>query len=133
MEKQTKIIIGIIIIAIIAVLIYTNLLLVIPALILNSLGLYGSGGNLQLSEYPEDKLDLKQLVNISEDDFRKYSGLRELFDNIDETDPYYMGDTRFISRATANKWEIDDIYKKYGPGKILCWNGGYYSILIERE
>ena len=133
MEKQTKIIIGIIIVAVIAVLIYTNLLLVIPALILNSFGLYGSGGNLQLSEYPEDEHVSGEVVNISEDDFRKYPGLGELFDNIDETDPYYLGDFRFISKATVNGREIDEIYKNYGPGKILSWNGGYYSILIERE
>lgn len=133
MEKQTKIITGIIVIAVIAFLIYTNLMIVIPALFLNSPGLYGSGGILQLSEFPEDKFDPGRVVIISENDFRKYPGLRELFENIDEMDPYYLGDFRFISKATVNGRAIDEIYEKYGPGKILCWNGDYYSILIERE
>jgi hypothetical protein len=133
MEKRTKIIIGIIIIAIIAFLIYTNILLVIFAITLNSFGLYNSGVTLQLSEYPEDKLALGEIVNISEDDFKKYPEIRELFDNINKTDPYYMGDIRFISKATVYRDTFDEIYEKYGPGKILYWNDNYYSILAEKE
>lgn len=122
MEKRTKIIIGIITIAIIAILTYTNLLPLMIVLTLHSLGLYESGGSIYILECSEEAMSQMDTINITEADFKKYPSLKELFINMD-----YSQET-FLNMVPAGEKEIRKIREKYGH-KSLYWNGSYYSIL----
>jgi len=79
--------------------------------IIDYVGSFESGGTLRLSEYPEDKLDLGQVVNISEDDFKKYSQLKELFSRINSgnDDSLNMGNIKFIGKAEVYGRVYDEI------------------------
>ncbi|ADN36300.1 hypothetical protein Mpet_1543 [Methanolacinia petrolearia DSM 11571] len=93
-------------------------------LIMGFIGSSGSGGTMYLHEVPEERLDtvLAPQIKISDADFRKYPELKELFDNIDTN----RGE--FISEVYVQPGRYKEIYYDYIPG-LLCWNGGYYTIL----
>lgn len=122
MEKRTKIIIGIIIIAIIAFLTYTNLLPLMIVLILHSVGLYESGGSIYISECSEEAMSQLDTINLTKADFKKYPSLKELFSNMD-----YSQET-FLNMVSAGEKEIRKIRGEYSH-KSLFWNGSYYCIL----
>lgn len=131
MEKRTIIIIGIIAIAIIAVLIYTNSLLVIPALILGFI--FPDSYQVDLIEINNNLVDVENraLINLSEEEFMKYPELRELFHNVTPTgeDEFNGEKTIFVNQISVSQDKAEEIQKEFGPGTIY-WKGGYYGILI---
>jgi hypothetical protein len=131
MEKRTIIIIGIITIAIIAVLIYTNSLLVIPALILGFI--FPDSYQVDLIEINSNLVDVENrtLINLSEEEFMKYPELRELFHNVTPTgeDEFNGKKTIFVNHIGVRPDKAEEIQIEFSPGTIY-WKGGYYGILV---
>ena len=133
MEKRTKIVIGIIIIAIIAFLIYTNLLLIIVALTLGSI--WPDPYQVDLIEINSNLMDVENrtLTYLSEEEFRKYPELRELFHNVT---PAGEGEfdgrtTRFANHISVRPEKAREIQNGYGKDTFY-WKGGYFGILIQQ-
>ncbi|EHQ36764.1 hypothetical protein [Methanoplanus limicola] len=93
-------------------------------LIIGFIGSSGSGGKMQLSEIPEEKLDtiMAPTIEISGADFKKYPELKELFYNINTSSG------EFVSEIYVRPGRYGEIYHEYVPG-ILHYNESYYTIL----
>lgn len=134
MEKRTKIVIGIIVIAIIVVLIYTNLLLAVLALIFGFM--WPDSYKVDLVEINSNLTDVenRSLTYLSEEEFRESPELRELFHNITPA-----GEEEFNGRDiifTGNHISVRpekarEIRNGYGK-ETFYWKGGYFGILIEQ-
>ena len=93
------------------------------------------GGIIYLSETPGDNIT-SEIVEISEDDFKKYPQLRELFENIDPNSEGFMSTVHVQGKAIdeiRSKYAVEDCMDGGLKYKVIYWNGSYYSLLIARS
>ncbi|MDE4908004.1 hypothetical protein L0665_05200 [Methanogenium marinum] len=93
------------------------------------------GGTIYLSETPGDNIT-SEIVEVSEDDFKRYPQLRELFENIDRDGGEFISSVRVQGKAIdeiRSKYSVEDCIEGGHKYKAMYWNGSYYSMLIARS
>ncbi|MDO9522785.1 MAG: hypothetical protein Q7J08_03630 [Methanocorpusculum sp.] len=142
-------------IVIICIIFFVSAVLLSPILISSIVGEIDAfytdafGGhqiNLGYSSYPNDppgstfswKNWSGEVITITEEDFKKYPPLKELFLNINYSinKSEALEKMTFISRAGMDSVPIgtgkmyDEIKSQYADNKVLYWNGEYYRLLM---
>ena len=93
------------------------------------------GGTIYLSETPGDNITA-EIVEITDDDFKRYPQLRELFENIDPNSEGFISTVHVQGKAIdeiRSKYAVEDCMDGSRKHKVMYWNGSYYSLLIARS
>lgn len=103
--------------------------------ILNYYAYFGQGNPIELVEIKSSAIDLENqtITYISEDDFKKYPELGELFHNVTPIGDENFGvrETKSVNSITVSERKASEMRKEHSS-KTFYWKGGYYGILIQQ-
>ncbi|WAI01449.1 hypothetical protein [Methanogenium organophilum] len=90
---------------------------------------------INLVEIRSSSIDFENrtITSISEDDFKKYPELGELFHNITPIGDGNFGerDTKIVNSLSVSERKASEMRKEHSS-KTFYWKGGYYGILIQQ-
>lgn len=103
--------------------------------IINFSAYFGQGNPIELVEIKSSAIDLENqtITCISEEDFKKYPELGELFHNVNPIgdENYGNHETISVNSITVSERKASEIRKEHSS-KTFSWKGGYYGILVQQ-